>query len=56
MDTKRLLSLDAFRGFTIAYWLAMTLIPTPGYDKAMLAPGINLAAWVDSKFLSGKMW
>lgn len=40
----------------VAYWLAMTLIPTPGYDKAMLEPGINLAAWVDSKLLPGKMW
>jgi predicted acyltransferase len=40
----------------IGYWLAMTLIPTPGYEKAMLEPGINLAAWVDSKFLPGKMW
>jgi len=40
----------------IGYWLAMVLIPTPGYDKAMLEPGINLAAWVDSKFLPGSMW
>ena len=40
----------------VAYWLAMVLIPTPGYDKAMLEPGINLAAWVDSQLLPGKMW
>jgi predicted acyltransferase len=40
----------------IFYWLAMTLIPTPGYGKVMLEPGINLAAWIDSKFLPGKMW
>lgn len=40
----------------IAYWLAMTLIPTPGQGKAMLEPGVNLAAWIDSKFLPGKMW
>jgi predicted acyltransferase len=40
----------------VAYWLAMTLIPTPGYGKVMLEPGINLAAWVDSKWLPGKMW
>lgn len=40
----------------VVYWLAMTLIPTPGYEKAMLEPGINLAAWVDSKLLPGKMW
>ncbi len=40
----------------VAYWLAMVLIPTPGYDKAMLEPGVNLAAWVDSQLLPGKMW
>jgi predicted acyltransferase len=40
----------------IGYWLAMTLIPTPGYERAMLEPGQNLAAWIDSRFLPGKMW
>ena len=40
----------------IGYWLAMTLIPTPGFDKPMLEPGKNLAAWFDSKFLPGRMW
>ncbi len=39
-----------------AYWLAMTLIPTPGYDKVMLEPGANLAAWIDSRYLPGRMW
>ncbi len=45
-------------GFSIlvAYWLAMLYIPTPGYDKPMLEPGINLAAWIDTKFLPGTMW
>jgi len=40
----------------IAYWLAMTMIPTPGYNKVMLEPGKNLAAWFDSLYLPGKMW
>lgn len=40
----------------VAYWLAMTLIPTPGMGKVILDPGVNLAAWIDSKFLPGKMW
>ena len=43
-------------GLLILYWLAMTLIPTPGYPSAMLEPGINLAAWVDEKLLPGRMW
>lgn len=40
----------------VTYWLALYLIPTPGQGKVMLAPGYNLAAWVDSKLLPGKMW
>ncbi len=40
----------------VGYWLAMTLIPTPGYGKVMMEPGANLAAWVDSRYLPGKMW
>ncbi|WP_428656526.1 acyltransferase family protein [Runella sp.] len=40
----------------VGYWLALTLIPTPGYETAMLAPGVNLVAWFDNLFLPGKMW
>ncbi len=43
-------------GILVAYWLAMTLIPTPGYGTPMLEPGMNLAAWVDQQWLPGKMW
>jgi predicted acyltransferase len=31
-------------------------IPTPGYAIALLEPGKNLAAWIDSLLLPGKMW
>jgi len=34
----------------------MTAIPTPGIGQLMLEPGVNIAAWVDQKFLPGKMW
>jgi predicted acyltransferase len=40
----------------VGYWLAMVLIPTPGYGAPMLEPGANLAAWIDSKLLPGYMW
>jgi predicted acyltransferase len=43
-------------GLLVLYWLAMTLMPTPGYQSAMLEPGINLAAWIDSQLLPGKLW
>ena len=40
----------------IVYWLVMTLIPTPGVGEVSLERGINLAAWVDSILLPGRMW
>lgn len=40
----------------VLYWLAMTLIPTPGVGGVMLEPGVNLAAWVDQQWLPGQMW
>lgn len=40
----------------IVYWLVMVLIPTPGVGEAMLDKGVNLAAWVDSILLPGRMW
>ena len=43
-------------GILVLYWLCMTLIPTPGEGVVMLEPGRNLAAWIDSMFLPGRMW
>jgi predicted acyltransferase len=40
----------------LGYWLALVCIPTPGYGKPMLEPGINIVAWFDNQFLPGKMW
>jgi len=40
----------------VVYWLALTLIPTPGVGHVALERGVNLAAWVDSVLLPGKMW
>lgn len=40
----------------LLYWLALTCIPMPGIGKVMLEPGVNIVAWVDNKFLPGKMW
>lgn len=38
------------------YWLAMTLVPTPGAGKPMLEPGVNIAAWIDRQLMPGRMW
>jgi len=40
----------------IGYWLAMMFIPTPGVGQPMLEPGVNLAAWIDTYLLPGRMW
>lgn len=40
----------------VLYCIVMTCIPTPGYGKVMLEPGINIAAWIDQQYLPGKMW
>ena len=40
----------------VAYWLVMTQIPTPDVGKIILEPGQNLAAWLDRKYLPGRMW
>jgi predicted acyltransferase len=39
-----------------AYWLVMTLVPTPGIGEVRLDKGVNLAAWVDSILLPGRLW
>lgn len=40
----------------IGYWLAMVLIPTPGFGVVSLEPGENLAAWIDSILLPGRLY
>lgn len=40
----------------VVYWLVMTRIPTPDEGKIILEPGRNLAAWLDRKYLPGRLW
>jgi len=40
----------------VLYWIVMVFIPTPGYDRPVLDPGVNMAAWIDSYLLPGRMW
>src|SRR5258708_13639909 len=35
--------------------MALVLIPTPGVGKVMLEPGVNIVAWLDSRYLPGRM-
>lgn len=43
-------------GLLVGYWLAMTLVPVPGYGAGVLQPVGNLAQYVDSHLLAGHMW
>jgi predicted acyltransferase len=43
-------------GILILYWGLMTLVPVPGYGAGVLTPEGNLAAWLDSQLLPGRMW
>src|SRR3569833_535995 len=38
------------------YWALMTFVPVPGVGAGAYAPDANLANWIDSKFLPGRMW
>ncbi len=43
-------------GLLVLYWALMSLIPVPGIGVGVLEPGQNLAAWIDSLVIPGKMW
>jgi len=40
----------------IGYWIAINFIPTPGYGNVMLERDINLAQWIDNKYMPGKLY
>jgi predicted acyltransferase len=43
-------------GLLGGYWLAMELVPVPGFGAGDLSPAGNLAAWVDSHLLGAHVW
>ena len=43
-------------GLLVGYWLALTLVPVPGYGAGVLEPVGNLAQYLDSRVLAGHMW
>ena len=54
LNKRQIVFLSAF--ILLGYWVVMRFIPTPGFNSAMFEPGVNMAAWVDSWLLPGKMW
>ncbi|HEX2537793.1 MAG TPA: DUF5009 domain-containing protein, partial [Pseudolabrys sp.] len=40
----------------VGYWALMTFVPVPGIGAGSFAPNANLANWLDTQFLPGRMW
>lgn len=43
-------------GLLLGYWLAMTMVPVPGFGAGDLGPEGNLAAFVDKTILGAHVW
>jgi predicted acyltransferase len=43
-------------GLLLGYWALMTFVPVPGIGAGSFAPGANLANWIDSQYLPGRLW
>jgi len=40
----------------VGYWALITFVPVPGIGAGSFAPNANLANWLDTQFLPGRMW
>jgi predicted acyltransferase len=40
----------------VGYWALMTFVPVPGIGAGSFAPDANLANWIDTRWLPGKLW
>lgn len=47
IKTSRRFQITLFFSILIVYCVLMTLVPVPGFGPSNLAPGTNLAAWID---------
>ncbi len=43
-------------GLLLGYWMLMTFVPVPQIGAGSFAPGANLANWIDSQYLPGRLW
>ena len=51
---KNLVKIGA--GILVFYWIIMVVVPVPVIGEPRLAPGENIAAWIDSILLPGRMY
>jgi len=45
-----------FVALLVGYWAVMTFVPVPGIGAGVFAPTGNLARWIDTLYLPGRMW
>ena len=43
-------------GFLLLYWMASALIPVPGHGAGVYTEEGSLASFIDSQFISGRLW
>lgn len=43
-------------GLLVGYWFVMALIPHPELGLSLAEPGRNIAAWIDSTFIPGRLY
>ncbi len=46
----------ATAGLLLGYWALMSFVPVPGIGMGSFAPDANLANWIDTQYLPGRMW
>lgn len=56
LNTKWKTQISVLAFLLIGYWVSMLFIPNPEIGAVSLEPGINLAAYIDSFIVPGKMW
>lgn len=54
LDWRRLIA--AAVALMAGYWALMTFVPVPGVGAGSYAPDANLANWIDTQLLPGRMW
>ncbi len=40
----------------VGYWALMTFVPVPGIGAGSFGPDVNLANWIDARYLPGRLW
>ena len=56
LNLSRRAQVWVFAGLLLVYWGLMKLVPVPGFGAGVLTPEGNLAGWIDSVVLPGRLY